>query len=95
MISQDKVTEIYFLIDEFFKNFDSVLTANSLPKDKHIKSIDRKFKLSDSEVMTILVLFHYGSFKNIKHFYLHYIQKHMTQEFPTTCLLYTSDAADE
>jgi hypothetical protein len=84
MISQDKVTEIYFLIDEFFKNFDSILTSNSLPNDKHIKSRNRKFNLSDSEVMTILVLFHYGSFKNIKHFYLHYVQKHMTQEFPKT-----------
>jgi len=25
MLSQDKITEIYFIIDEFMKNFDKVI----------------------------------------------------------------------
>jgi hypothetical protein len=40
--------------------------------------------MSQSEVITIMILFHFGSFKNLKHFYLYYVQKHMTNEFPNT-----------
>jgi len=38
--------------------------------------------MSDSEVMTILVLFHAMGFKNLKHFYLYYIRKYFKKEFP-------------
>lgn len=84
MITQDKVTEIFFILDEFSKNFDKTLFENSLPVNTSKKTRNRKSSLSDSEVMTILVLFHYGSFKNLKHFYLFYVQKHMQSEFPKT-----------
>jgi len=42
----------------------------------------RKSKLSDSEVITILIAFHYGSFRNLKHFYLHYLKAHLNKDFP-------------
>jgi hypothetical protein len=38
--------------------------------------------MSDSEIMTILLLFHYGTFKNFKHYYLHYIGVHLKEYFP-------------
>lgn len=84
MLSQDKITEIYFIIDEFMMNFDKIISDHSLMPDNALKLRNRKFNLSQSEVMTILVLFHYGSFKNLKHFYLFYVQKHMFKEFPNT-----------
>ncbi|HEX8577569.1 MAG TPA: transposase, partial [Flavobacterium sp.] len=84
MLSQDKITEIYFIIDEFCKNFDKVISGHSLKANTTKRQRNRAFTLSQSEVMTILVLFHYGSFKNLKHFYLHYVQKHMKNEFPQT-----------
>jgi hypothetical protein len=34
--------------------------------------------------MTIIVLFHTGCFRNFKHFYIGYAQKHMQNEFPNT-----------
>lgn len=84
MLTSDKITEIYFIIDEFFKNFDKVVSDHSLTENTSKKQRNRNFTLTQSEVMTILVLFHYGSFKNLKHFYLFYVQKHMTNEFPET-----------
>ncbi len=39
-------------------------------------------EISDSEIMTILLLFHYGTFKNFKHYYLHYIGIHLKEYFP-------------
>ncbi len=53
-------------------------------EDTEIKTRKRISKLSDSEVMTIMVLFHYKQFRNLKHFYLYYVQIHMKNEFPQT-----------
>ncbi len=46
----------------------------------------RRFKLNDSEVITILIYFHLGNYCNLKHFYINYVQKHLTKEFPETVL---------
>ena len=83
MIPDHKVTEIYFIIDEFFKELDHVVREHSLP-DAKTKKRNRKFTMSRSEVMTILILFHSGAFKNLKGFYVFYVQKHMQRDFPNT-----------
>jgi len=77
--TNDKVTEIFYLADEFCTEFEKVLLPNligNLPK--------RKPMMSNSEIITIMVLFHTKGYRNMKHFYLNYIQKHMTVEFPNT-----------
>ena len=84
MISTDKITEIYFIIDEFMKEFEKAKEGHILAQETSLKRRDRKQKMSDSEVICILVLFHYGNFRNLKHFYLFYLQKHLKGEFPQT-----------
>jgi hypothetical protein len=54
MISSHKVTEIYFRIDEFFKEFDTLIRNYSLQEAKTGKR-KRKFTMSQSEVMTVLI----------------------------------------
>lgn len=83
MISNHKVTEIYFIVDEFFKEFDTLIRDYSLQEAKTSKR-NREFTMSQSEVMTILVLFHSGAFRNLKSFYVFYVQKHMQKDFPNT-----------
>ncbi|MCD9579874.1 hypothetical protein LVK10_11135 [Tenacibaculum maritimum] len=39
-------------------------------------------KISKSEVMTIMVIFHLKSYRNLKHFYLYYVCKYMDDFFP-------------
>lgn len=78
-LSSDKVTEIFYLIDEFCIQFDATLSTHivgNAPK--------KKPRMSNAEVITIVTLFHSGAFRNIKHFYVHYIQAHMSSEFPKT-----------
>lgn len=82
MLSNTKITEIYFIIDEFSKEFDKTITAHSLNEKDSPKKRNRKFTMTDSEVMTILVLFHAMGYKNLKHFYSFYIGKHLKKEFP-------------
>jgi hypothetical protein len=78
-LSTDKVTEIFYLADEFCIQFDASVSRNQIgnaPK--------RRPRMSTSEVITLMALFHSGSFRNMKHFYIHYVQKHMQSEFPQT-----------
>ena len=60
MITKDKVTEIFCIIDEFDKNFDLELKKNLLPVTDGRQHRNRKASLSDSEIMTILLLFNFG-----------------------------------
>lgn len=42
----------------------------------------RKAFLSDSKIMTILIVFQFGSFRNFKHYYLFFIRQHLKSDFP-------------
>lgn len=83
-MNKDKITEIFYITDEFCKEFESAKSGHILKEKASVNQRTRKFTLSDSEVITILILFHLGQFKNLKHFYIHYVQKHMASEFPDT-----------
>ena len=84
MITSDKITEIYCIVDEFCKEFEEAKKGHVLPKNNTRAYKNRAFTMSDSEVITILILFHSMSFRNLKHFYLYYVQKHLKSEFPRT-----------
>ena len=79
-----KVTEIFFIIDEFDKNFEKIVSDHSLVQNTDLKQRNRKSTLSDSEVMTILILFHSGHYRDLKHYYINHVKKHMKDEFPQT-----------
>ncbi len=77
--TEDKITEIFYLADEFCKEFEAYLSTKIIGNKPK-----RKPTMTTSEVVTITVLFHSGSFRNMKHFYLNYVQKHLSKEFPNT-----------
>ena len=64
MITEDKVIEIFCIMDEFCNNFASEW-KNLRLEDKEHPHCNRKGRLSFSEIMTILVCYHFGSFKAI------------------------------
>jgi hypothetical protein len=49
MISSHKVTKIYFIIDEFFKEFDN-LVRDYLLQEAKIRKRNREYAVSRSEV---------------------------------------------
>ena len=73
-ITRDKVTELFCIIDEFYKVFDAENAGKLLLSEDGVKRRRRKASLSDSEIMTILLYFHFGSFRNFKHYYLFFIR---------------------
>jgi hypothetical protein len=80
----DKITEIFYLIDEFCKEFDRIKEGHILPEESSKKRRKRKFRMSDSEVITIVTLFHLKGYRCLKHFYVQYVQQHMKSDFPET-----------
>lgn len=80
----DKITEIFCLVDDFCKEIEKVKEGHIIPETTSKKRRNRKFKLSDSEVITILIFFHLMRFRDLKHFYINYVQKHLISEFPET-----------
>lgn len=79
MITYDKVTDIFVIVDEFCNNFDQT-TKNFILGYKP----KRPAKMAKSEVISILLLFHLSGFKCFKHFYIFYVCKHMSNDFPNT-----------
>ena len=79
MINFDKITDIFCTVDEFcihFEKFTEPFLLGNPPK--------RKPKMSNSEIITIMILFHLSGFRTFKHFYIYYVQKHMQEDFPQT-----------
>lgn len=83
MITKDKVTKIFCIIDEFCKHFDAENAQKVLISSKVTSRRRRSATMSDSEIMTILLLFHFGSYRNFKHYYLSFIKIVQKKEFPT------------
>lgn len=83
MIPEYKIIEIYFMIDEFNKEFDKEIKEHTL-KDGKKRKRNCQFTLSQSEVMTILVFFHSEELKNLRIFSMLYVQKQMKKEFTHT-----------
>ena len=74
MTTDYKVTELFCIIDEFCKHFDAENAGNLLEDNSGVKRRRRQVSLSDSEIMTILLYFHFGTFRNFKHYYLFFIK---------------------
>ena len=82
MTTDYKVTELFCIIDEFCKHFDAENAGNLLEDNSGVKRRRRAASLSDSEIMTILLYFHFGTFRNFKHYYLFFIKGTMKSYFP-------------
>ena len=75
------LVDFFCIFDEFCKYFEIELKKHVI-EDSSKRHRKRKGQMSDSEIMTILVLFHTSHFRDLKTFYLGYICQHMRKEFP-------------
>ena len=72
--------ELFCHVDDFWLRFgpwwqDQMLTSNIIQRQ-------RKTNLCESEIMTILILFHQRGYRDFKTCYIGYVQRHLGQEFP-------------
>ena len=78
---RDKVIDIFVPVDDFCIEFDTYIQSFRIGDGQSRRN--RKASLSDSEIIAILILFHFGSFTNFKHYYNHYVKEHLSDCFPT------------
>jgi hypothetical protein len=67
-------------VDDFCQEFEKILKAQTLPEK--IKQRNRKFKLSVSEIVTIVIYFHSSSYRNFKDYYTKHVSQYLRAEFP-------------
>ena len=80
MLSIDGITEIYCMADDFCKLFDETGKRHSVSDGKKYRN--KPNRLSDAEVITILILFHMGGYRCLKHFYVGHVCLHCRLLFP-------------
>ncbi len=67
---EDKVTEIFFYVDEFCNEWYKAIAGHQLTEDSSKNTRNKPCKMSDSEVITIMILFHLSHYRNVKNFYI-------------------------
>lgn len=83
IIDTAKVVEVFCFIDDFCKEVEDYFTHHPLPKglsEKH--PAGRKPSLSESEVLTILVLYHLSGFKCFEYYYQRLVLGQLRSFFP-------------
>ena len=81
MLTEDKVTELFCMADNFCKFFDAMMEKYTLQSDKK-RRYHRDSTMSKAEIMLIIILFHDSGYRCLKHFYLEKVYKHLRHLFP-------------
>ena len=81
MITKDKITEIFCIADDFCKEFESEIDKIGLPNDSKCKHRRRKWRMSKSEIITIMICFHFNSYRNFQHYYMFFVKEHLADMF--------------
>lgn len=81
MITEDKITGIYCMADDFCKVFDAQMKKYTI-QAKNKRKYHWDSRLSKAEVMVIMILFHGSGYRCLKHFYLQHVCKHLRHLFP-------------
>lgn len=83
MFSKDKVTEIFCAVDDFCKEFElRIKELKQVQVNGEKRYRNRALSMSDSEILTILICFHFGAHKTFKHYYQQIVQDHWVDLFP-------------
>lgn len=84
MFKTSNLVEIFCMADEFCKEFYKVMEERQIAVSSGKKHRNKPSKLNDAEVITILIAFHLGGYRNLKHFYINYVQEYLKSYFPET-----------
>ncbi len=75
--------ELYSITDDFCKEYEKNIKKRALGNARK-KTRNRKYKLSLSQIVTIIILYQTSNIKNFKAFYM-FLTREMKGLFPTAC----------
>lgn len=63
MFSDDKITEVFCICDDFYRDFDAEIQKSSIDSPKYRGCGKRKPAIAESRMITILILFHTNTYR--------------------------------
>ena len=83
LLNTTKLVEIFIKCDDFMLELEDFFSKHSLPNlDKHILKKERL--MTRSEMMTIVIFYHYSGFKCFKYYYKIVIKNLLKKYFPAS-----------
>jgi len=82
ILNTTKLTEIFIECDDFMKGIKEFMDAQGLPNPDNSRR-KRERQMSESEMMTIIIYYHYSGFRCFKWYYNLVIKKAFASYFPT------------
>jgi len=76
----ESLVELFVHVDDFWQAFQPYWYEKLLTRGERQRQ--REGQMSESEVMTIVILFHQAQYRNVKAFYLDYVCRDLKAEFP-------------
>jgi len=83
ILNSDKLTQIYIEVDDFQKGMREFLDAQGLP-NPNSTSRNRPRSMNESEMMTIIIYYHFSGFRCFKWYYNLVIKRIFADYFPTS-----------
>lgn len=80
-MTPDRILEIFCAVDDFVQQLERELKTRLLPSPTHRRR-HRATGLCESEMMTLLILFHQSGYRTFKHFYTNHVQPSWRPLFP-------------
>lgn len=77
----NSLLEIFVSVDDFYEELEPFLNTQLLHCG--IKKRNRKTSIHLSEVISILIFFHYSRYRDFKSYYIKHVSTYLTSEFPT------------
>jgi hypothetical protein len=75
-----ELVALFYLIDEFCQDFEPAWRAERIASG--LAQRNKPYRLSLSEILTIIVHFHQSDHKTFKHYYTDYVRVSLSSEFP-------------
>jgi hypothetical protein len=75
-----ELVALFYLIDEFCKEFEPKWRAQRVASG--LAQRNKPYRMSLSEILTVIVHFHQSNHRNFKHYYLDYVSTHLRADFP-------------
>ena len=82
ILNSTKLVEIFINSDDFFQEVEKQMMAHCLPYSEGLRT-KKKRQMSESEMMTIIIFYHYSGFKCFKWYYNLVIRGLFSSYFPT------------
>ena len=75
-----ELVALFYLIDEFCQEFEPKWKAERIASG--LARRNKPYRMSLSEILTIIVHFHQSHHRNFKHYYLDYVSTQLRSDFP-------------